>query len=119
MNSYMSPQGARWTANPLVVTATMCARMPSQLSEAAATTHGPASQIERNAPAGRSGRATGPAGFTGPAGPPVTAGAGASTTAPSEAAAPAEAAPTAASWAARSATGAAAVAAFRRGRPKA
>src|SRR5580700_10869857 len=101
MNSYMSPHGARWTANPLVVTAMTCARMPSQLSEAAATTHGPASQIDRNAPAGRGGRPADPAGYAGPAGPPVTAGAGASATAPTEAA------PTAASCAARSATAAA------------
>src|SRR5580700_10352454 len=68
MNSYMSPHGARWTANPLVVTAITCARMPTALSVAAARTHGPASAIARNAPAGRTGRAAAPTiGLPGPA----------------------------------------------------
>src|ERR1700722_18734200 len=68
MNSYMSPQGARSTANPLVVTAITCARMPTALSVAAARTHGPASAIARSGPDGRDGRAAPrPAGSPGPA----------------------------------------------------
>src|ERR1700733_15104227 len=70
MNSYMSPHGARCTASPLVVTATTWARMPSALSVAAARTHGPASAIARNAPAGRTGRPAGPAVRPGPAAAP-------------------------------------------------
>src|SRR5580693_42310 len=110
MNSYMSPHGARSTASPLVVTATTWARMPSALSVAAARTHGPASAIARNAPAGRTGRAADPAVRPGPAAAPPAAvesgpdapGADSSSTAPADAA-PAEPAPTDASWAVRSA----------------
>src|ERR1700722_4824445 len=71
MNSYMSPHGARSTASPLVVTATTCARMPIALSVAAARTHGPASAIARNAPAGRTGRAADPPAWFGPTGAPA------------------------------------------------
>src|SRR5579859_3041115 len=106
MNSYMSPHGARSTASPLVVTATTCAMMPSALSVAAARTHGPASAIDRSAPAGRTGRAAAePAGSPPPAatpGPdPVALGPDAPASDVSESdpssTAPAEAAPTAAS----------------------
>src|ERR1700691_5743838 len=78
MNSYMSPHGARCTANPLVVTAITCARMPTALSVAAARTHGPASAIARSAPAGRTGRAVAPAiGLPGPAAAAAAPGAAA------------------------------------------
>src|SRR5579863_4267179 len=110
MNSYMSPHGARCTASPLVVTAITCAPMPSALSVAAARTHGPASAIARSAPTGRAGRAAGTPGAAEPATPEAPAAADAD---------PADAAPTAASAADRSATGAAAIIALRRGRPNA
>src|SRR5580698_346478 len=77
MNSYMSPQGARSTANPLVVTAITCARMPIALSVAAARTHGPASAIARNAPAGRTGRTAPTTGVPGPAAAAAAPGTGA------------------------------------------
>src|ERR1700728_4605659 len=77
MNSYMSPLGARYTASPLVVTATTCARMPSALSVAAARTHGPASAIARSAPTGRGGRAAIVRGCAGPAAVPPPAAPGA------------------------------------------
>src|ERR1700728_2387747 len=108
MNSYMSPHGARWTANPLVVTATTCARMPIALSVAAARTHGPASAIARNAPAGRTRRAADPPAWFRPTGAPPVPVAVASGAEPSSTAAdvaPTDAAPTDASSAARSATG--------------
>src|SRR5690242_19715067 len=72
----MLPHGARCTANPRVTTATRCATTPIALSVTAARTHGPASQIARNADCRREGSpAAGPApaGGTTPSAPPTTA----------------------------------------------
>src|SRR5580693_4281775 len=60
-NSYMLPQGARCTANPLVTTATVCATTPTALSASAVCTHPPAWRIARSGGTATSGMESGAA----------------------------------------------------------
>src|ERR1700722_9514464 len=113
MNSYMSPQGARCTASPRVTTATRWASAPAALHATAARTHGPASHADLKAPAGRAGAGPPPCGAAVAGLTPGSPGPDGSAAEPE----PAAAAPTAASWATSAGLGA--LAATRRGRPKA
>src|SRR5436189_5074718 len=54
-NSYMLPQGARWTASPRVMTAVVCAAAPIMANATAATTQRPASRIARSGGTASSG----------------------------------------------------------------
>src|SRR5215470_12061742 len=54
-NSYMLPQGARWTASPRVMTAVVCAAAPIMANVTAATTQRPASRIARTGDTASSG----------------------------------------------------------------
>src|SRR6266568_2995703 len=71
-NSYMLPQGARWTASPRVMTAVVCAAAPIPASATAATTQRPASRIARSAGTSSSGIDPAPSAGS----PPPVAGVG-------------------------------------------
>src|SRR5260221_10684499 len=66
-NSYMSPQGSRCTASPLVSTPALCATRPTQVSTTAVVTQNPTGPRPSRCP----GTTAAPAA---PPGPPPTTG---------------------------------------------